>query len=48
LGTVEFPPSYFDDSEVRPGHDVVLRKGDKKMKIMLRSASLLGSRTSWA
>jgi hypothetical protein len=41
LGTVEFPPSYFEGRELEPGHDVIVKAGDKKIKVMTHMNDLL-------
>jgi hypothetical protein len=41
LGTVEFPSSYFAGRELEPGHDVIVRAGDRRIKVMTHLNDLL-------
>ena len=41
LGTVEFPSSYFEGRELEPGHDVIVRAGEKEIKVMTHMNDLL-------
>ncbi len=42
-GTVELPPSYFEEAGIEPGHHIVVKNEDKELKLKTKSNDLLKS-----
>jgi hypothetical protein len=40
-GTIEFPSSYFEGIDLRPGHTIIVRKGERKVKVLARLNEML-------
>jgi hypothetical protein len=43
LGTIEFPSSYFEGVPLEPGHTVIVRNGERKVKVMAHMNDMLKS-----